>query len=111
MTSLRGIRVLELEAKGPAPFGVMLLADLGADVIRVERPQQRAARPAGSAALERGRRSVALNLKSAAGRELLLRLAEDADVLVEGYRPGVAERLGFGPDVCLERNPRLIYTR
>jgi alpha-methylacyl-CoA racemase len=111
MTALRGVRVVELEAKGPAPFAVMLLADLGADVIRVERPGADSPRPSGSAALERGRRSVALNLKSDGGRALLLRLIEESDVLVEGYRPGVAERLGFGPEVCLERNPRLVYTR
>jgi alpha-methylacyl-CoA racemase len=111
MTALKGVRIIELEAKGPGPFGVMLLADFGAEVIRVERPRPGRTRAAGPAALERGRRSVALNLKSERGLELLLELIDRADVLVEGYRPGVTERLGFGPDVCLARNPRLIYAR
>jgi alpha-methylacyl-CoA racemase len=114
MTALRGLRVVELECKGPGPFGVMLLADLGAEVVRVERPRRdgvAAQRPAGSAALERGRRPVALDLKTEHGLTQLLELIDGADVLVEGYRPGVAERLGFGPDRCLERNPGLVYAR
>ena len=107
---LRGTRVIELAGIGPAPFGCMVLADLGAEVIRVDRiphPGQAAAKDP----LQRGRRSVAVNLKDPAGADVLLRLADGADVLVEGYRPGVAERLGFGPGVCMGRNPRLIYAR
>jgi len=106
-TALAGIRVLELAGKGPGPFGVMLLADLGADVIRVDRP---GAAPS-SSTVDRGRRTIGIDLKHERGRELLLRLVERSDVLVEGYRPGVAERLGFGADVCLARNPRLVFAR
>ena len=112
MGPLNGVRVIEIASLAPAPFGCMILADLGADVLRVERaercgPQARVP----SDPLSRGRRSVGLNLKEPAATGLLLRLIEDADVLVEGFRPGVAERLGFGPDVCAERNPRLIFAR
>jgi alpha-methylacyl-CoA racemase len=122
MGPLAGVRVVELAGMGAAPFGCMLLADLGAEVVRVERagPSDRrvAADDAGRAEADarryvphRGRRSVALNLKAPGGREALLRLVERADVLVEAYRPGVAERLGLGPDDCLGRNPRLVYAR
>jgi alpha-methylacyl-CoA racemase len=107
---LSGIRVIELAAKGPTPFGVMMLADLGAEVIRVERPSATKA-PAAAGAIDRGRRTIGLDLKAPEGLELLLALVASADVLVEGQRPGVAERLGFGPDVCLQRNPRLVYAR
>jgi alpha-methylacyl-CoA racemase len=107
---LDGVRVVELASLAPAPFGCMILADFGADVLRVERPSA-----CGGAApvdpLTRGRRSIGLNLKDQAGVDLLLRLLEGADVLVEGFRPGVAERLGFGPQVCGLRNPGLIYVR
>src|SRR5882672_9594770 len=90
----------------------MILADLGADVLRVERVEQCGAQAAPPAdPLVRGRRSIGLNLKDPAGVDLLLRLADDADVLVEGFRPGVTERLGFGPEECARRNPRLIYGR
>jgi alpha-methylacyl-CoA racemase len=111
---LQGVRVVEIASLAPAPFGCMILADLGASVIQVDRASVvggggEAMVPAGP--LRRGRRSVGLNLKDEAGVEVLLRLAESADVLVEGFRPGVAERLGFGPDVCLRRNPRLIFAR
>ncbi len=112
MGPLDGVRVIELASLAPAPFGCMILSDLGADVLRVERPAS--CRPGGPAPVDplaRGRRSVGLNLKEPAGVDLLLRLAESADVLVEGFRPGVAERLGFGPDVCAERNPALIFAR
>ncbi len=112
MGPLDGVRVIEIASLAPAPFGCMILSDLGADVLRVERPEN--CRPDGRAPadpLARGRRSVGLNLKDPAGIDLLLRLTEDADVLVEGFRPGVTERLGFGPDVCAERNPGLIYAR
>jgi alpha-methylacyl-CoA racemase len=112
MTALHGVRVLELEAKGPGPFAVMLLADLGAKVIRVERMRPAGGeRPAGTAAIERGRQTVALDLKTPEGLNSLLEEVDRADVLVEAYRPGVAERLGFGPDVCLARNSRLVYAR
>ncbi|NEC26373.1 CoA transferase [Streptomyces sp. SID8111] len=111
---LTGLRVVEIAGMGPAPFAAMVLADLGADVLRVDRT-----RPPGTALprdprtdlLNRGRPSVALDLKHPDGVETLLTLTERADVLIEGFRPGVAERLGFGPEVCLERNPRLVYGR
>ena len=107
---LQGVRVVEIASLAPAPFGCMILSDLGAEVIRVDRVgRARGLSPADP--LRRGRRSVGLNLKDPAALGALLRLAESADVLVEGFRPGVAERLGFGPDVCLERNPRLIFAR
>ena len=107
---LRDLRVIELAGIGAAPFGAMLLADLGADVLRVDRP------PSDDLdllpdVLLRGRRSVALDLKQPAAVEVVLRLVERADALVEGFRPGVTERLGLGPDVCLERNERLVYGR
>jgi alpha-methylacyl-CoA racemase len=109
---LAGLRVVELTGLGPAPFAAMLLADLGADVLRVDRP---GARPfTGDPAhdlLARGRRSVAIDLKSPDGPELVRRLAERADVVLEGFRPGVTERLGIGPAECLARNPRLVYGR
>lgn len=108
---LSGLRVLELAAIGPAPFACMLLADLGADVVRVDRPGAPRAFGQWHRVLDRGRRSVALDLKNPAAVEALLRLVEDADILVEGYRPGVAERLGIGPEECLARNPRLVYGR
>jgi alpha-methylacyl-CoA racemase len=109
---LTGLRVVELAGLGPAPYACMLLAELGADVVRVDRPR------GGSLivdpekdALNRSRPSVAVDLKSPAGRDVLLRLLDDADVLVEGLRPGVLERLGIGPDEVLGRNPRLVYAR
>lgn len=110
---LAGVRVVELAGIGPGPFAAMLLADLGADVIRVDRPQGPglALAPAERDVLGRGRPSVAIDLKSERGIELVLELVEKADVLIEGYRPGVTERLGLGPDVCLERNPGLVYGR
>ncbi|MFC0507762.1 CaiB/BaiF CoA transferase family protein [Micromonospora costi] len=111
---LAGVRVVELASLAPAPFGCMVLADLGADVVRVDRPggpaAGRLAAPVGGP-LQRGRRVTALDLKSADGVADLLRLVERADVLVEAYRPGVAERLGFGPETCRARNPRLVYAR
>jgi alpha-methylacyl-CoA racemase len=104
---------------GPGPFAGMMLADLGASVVRVDRLPVSggtsgllAALSAGRAdVVSRGRRSIAVNLKSADGVELVLKLVGSADVLIEGYRPGVMERLGLGPDVCLERNPRLVFGR
>lgn len=110
---LSGIRVIEIASLAPAPFACMVLADLGADVIRVERfgGGGGGAMAVPSGVLDRGQRSVALNLKEPAGVEALLRLVETADVLVEGFRPGVAERLGVGPYECAERNPGLVYGR
>jgi alpha-methylacyl-CoA racemase len=111
---LSGIRVVEVQGIGPGPFAAMVLADLGADVIRVDRVAPgglQLAGPTGHDVLSRSRRSVALDLKQPAGLELLLRLLGTADVLVEGFRPGVAERLGFGPEACLAVNPRLVYGR
>ena len=104
---LAGVRVVELTGLAPAPFGCMVLADLGADVVRVDRPGS----PAPPGALRRSRRVLTLDLRSPAGIDGLLSLADRADVLVEGFRPGVAERLGFGPRVCRDRNPRLVYAR
>jgi alpha-methylacyl-CoA racemase len=107
---LSGIRVVELAGLGPAPYACMLLADLGADVLRVDRPVAGFGVPAYDVT-GRGRRSVAVDLKNPAAAEVVLRLVGSADVLVEGLRPGVAERLGVGPEACLERNPRLVYAR
>jgi alpha-methylacyl-CoA racemase len=106
---LRGLKVVEMAALGPAPFCGMVLSDMGADVVRVDRggDVDTAALPY----LGRGRRSVALDLTHPAGLAALLRIVDRADALLEGFRPGVAERLGFGPDVCLARNPRLVYGR
>ena len=108
---LTGVRVIELAGIGPGPFTAMMLADLGADVIRVDRTA-----PAGFGSLpgdllHRNRRSLAVDLKSEAGREVVLALVRGADALIEGFRPGVTERLGLGPDDCLAVNPRLVYGR
>jgi alpha-methylacyl-CoA racemase len=108
--ALVGVRVLELAGIGPAPHAVMLLADLGASVLRIERPG-RAQESSSDPVVLRGRESVVLDLKEPGGVAALLSLAEHADVLVEPYRPGVAERLGIGPEECLGRNPRLVYAR
>lgn len=108
---LSGLRVVELAGLGPAPHACMVLADLGADVVRVERPRRfELGDPARDPVL-RGRRCVVADLKSPDGVALVLQLVARADVLVEGYRPGVTEGLGLGPDVCLDRNPRLVYGR
>jgi alpha-methylacyl-CoA racemase len=109
MGPLAGVRVVELAGIGPGPFCAMLLADLGAEVLRVERPA--AARTGWPTVLARGRRSVAVDLKHPDGAGVVLDLVAAADALVEGFRPGVAERLGIGPDACLARNPRLVYGR
>lgn len=110
---LAGIRVLEFASLAPAPFACTLLADLGADVLRVTNPADRGltAAPHPGDPLDRGRTIVALDLKQSAGRDAALDLVARADVLVEGSRPGVMERLGLGPEPCLARNPRLIYAR
>jgi alpha-methylacyl-CoA racemase len=107
---LHDLRVVELAGLGPAPFCAMLLADLGADVIRIDRPGGGVA-VAFDAALRRGRPSVALDLKRDGAAEVVLRLVEQADALLEGFRPGVMERFGLGPDACLARNERLVYGR
>ncbi len=109
---LTGVRVVELAGIGPAPFAAMLLADLGADVVRVDRPGGGTALlPADRDVLGRGKRSVVVDLSSPAGAEVVLGLVARADVLLEGFRPGVAERLGVGPDPCLARRPGLVYGR
>ncbi|MFC8143287.1 CaiB/BaiF CoA transferase family protein [Streptomyces paradoxus] len=109
---LSGVRVVELAGIGPGPFAAMLLADLGADVVRVDRPggPGLAIDPACDVT-NRNKRSVVVDLKAPAGPEQVLDLAARADILVEGYRPGVAERLGVGPEACHARNPRLVYGR
>ncbi|MDE2429056.1 MAG: CoA transferase [Burkholderiales bacterium] len=114
---LTGIRVIEMVGLGPCPFAAMMLADMGAEVIRIDRKA-----PAGAAnpfpmlgtkydVMARGRRSLALDLKQAEAKEVVLSLLEQADVVLEGFRPGVMERLGLGPEVCLQRNPRLVFGR
>ncbi|ALG13505.1 CaiB/BaiF CoA transferase family protein [Kibdelosporangium phytohabitans] len=109
---LAGVRVVELAGIGPAPFCAMHLADLGADVVRVDRPGLiPVAGPPDRDLLNRNKRSVMVDLKNDRGAEVVLRLAEQAHVLIEGFRPGVAERLGIGPEQCWERNPKLVYGR
>ncbi len=110
MGPLQGLRVIEIAGLGAAPYGCMMLADMGAEVVRVERPGGPIDTPSDSPLL-RNRRSVELDLKSPDERDAVLALAEKADVLIEGFRPGVAERLGLGPQECLQRNPRLVYAR
>jgi len=111
MGPLEGIRVIELAGHGPGPFCGMMLSDMGAEVVRVERHSAAQGSPAASDPMLRGRKSIALNLKHPRGVEVLLRLTDEADALFEGFRPGVAERLGIGPEVCLARNPKLVYGR
>jgi len=108
---LAGLKVIELASLAPAPFGCMVLSDLGAEVLRVDRPGGTGLGSLPHSPLNRGRRSVSADLGHPAAAGLVLRLVESADVLVEGFRPGVAERLGVGPGECLARNPRLIYAR
>jgi len=110
MGPLAGIRVLEFAGIGPGPFCAMLLADMGADVVRIDRASSAGGR-APVDPLLRGRRSIAVDLKQPAAIEAVLKLVAGADALVEGFRPGVMERLGLGPDVCLARNPKLVYGR
>src|SRR5258707_2588411 len=114
MGPMAGVKVVELVGLGPGPFAGMLLADMGAEVLRVDRVDEVAkidhSLPATNA-MNRGKRSMAIDLKHAEGLETLLRLTDRADAFFEVFRPGVAERLGFGPDACLARNPRLVYGR
>ena len=114
MGPLEGKKIIEIAGIGPGPFCAMVLSDLGAEVIRVDRvsavPNEFPATP-GVDLLNRGRKSVAFDLKNQEGIKALLRLVEEADALIEGFRPGVAERLGIGPEECLERNPQLVYGR
>jgi alpha-methylacyl-CoA racemase len=110
---LQGYRIVELAGIGPGPFAGMMLSDMGAEVVRVDRAQsvrEGAGAPV-TDVLGRGRRSIGVDLKHPQGRETVLRLVEGADALIEGFRPGVTERLGVGPEDCLARNPRLIYGR
>ncbi|CAA9384902.1 CaiB/BaiF CoA-transferase family protein [uncultured Nocardioides sp.] len=108
---LRGVRVVELAGIGPGPHACMLMADLGADVVRVDRPGGGDFDAGAKDVLNRGRPSVALDLKRPEAVETVLALVETADMLVEGLRPGTTERLGLGPEACLARNPRLVYGR
>ena len=111
MGPLAGLRVVELQGIGPGPFCGMMLADMGAEIIRVDRSAAVGSGARTADVLARGRKSIAVDLKNPQGVETVLKLVETADVLLEGFRPGVTERLGLGPDVCLERNPKLVYGR
>ena len=113
MGPLAGIKIIEIKGIGPGPYAGMLLADMGAEVIVVERSTKPSgiAPPSQVDPTSRGKKSIALNLKEPEGIAALLKLVEQADGLIEGFRPGVTERLGFGPDVCLEKNPKLVYGR
>ena len=110
MGPLKGLKIIEMAGIGPGPFCGMVLADLGAEVIRVDR-----ASAAGSGSRQepanRGKRSIAVDLKSTEGVEVVLKLVEGADAIFEGFRPGVMERLGLGPDICLERNKKIVFGR
>jgi alpha-methylacyl-CoA racemase len=111
---LSGLRVVEMGGIGPAPFAGALLGDLGADVLRIDRIPKPGAEPETPARFDfynRNKRSVALDLKQSAGVDAVLAAVAKAEVLIEGFRPGVMERLGLGPDVCLAANPRLVYAR
>lgn len=109
MGPLEGVKIIEIAGIGPGPFCAMMLADMGADIIRIDRKGSQGMGK--TDVLNRGRRSVAVDLKNPDGVELVLKLVEKADALQEGFRPGVMEKLGLGPDVCLERNPMLVYGR
>ena len=114
MGPLKGIRVVEIAGIGPGPFAAMMLADLGADVVRIDRGDRVRDEVPDTPhpdLLNRGRRSVGIDLKHPEGADTVLKLVEGADGLIEGFRPGVAERLGIGPDACLARNPKLVYGR
>jgi alpha-methylacyl-CoA racemase len=110
---LSGIKVVEIAGIGPGPFAAMMLADMGADVVRVDRARAVTGNfdRKNLEILNRGRRSIGVDLKNPDGVETVLQLVEQADALIEGFRPGVADRLGIGPDACLARNPRIVYGR
>ena len=110
MGPLKGLKVLEMAGIGPGPFCAMMLADMGAEVIRIDRLSHKGGGHRANV-LNRGRRSIALDLKNPAAVETVLKLIDRADALIEGFRPGVMERLGLGPDVCIQRNPKLIFGR
>ena len=110
MGTLSGVRIIELAGIGPGPFCGMMLSDMGAEVIRIDRPAKSSVRRTIDV-LARGRKSIAVDLKTKAGVETVLRLCESADALFEGFRPGVTERLGLGPELCMARNPKLVYGR
>ncbi len=114
MGPLDGIKMIEIAGIGPGPFAAMMLADMGAEILRIDRAQSVTGADPDEPSLDllaRGRRSAAVDLKHPDGVDTVLKLVERADVILEGFRPGVMERLGLGPDVCLERNPRLVYGR
>lgn len=111
MGALDGIRIVEIDGLGPVPFAAMLLADMGADVIRIARAGRNPLAEMGATVLHRGRDKLLIDLKSPEGVDAALSLIGKADALIEGFRPGVMERLGLGPDICLARNPRLVYGR
>jgi alpha-methylacyl-CoA racemase len=111
MGPLTGVKILEIAGLGPGPFAGMLLADMGATMIRIERPGGTAMGSGRWNLLNRGRPSAAVDLKDPRGRQIVLELCQGADALIEGFRPGVMERLGLGPEEVLERNPRLVYGR
>ena len=114
MGPLEGVKMIEIAGIGPGPFAAMMLSDMGAEILRIDRAQNVAGGDPAKPSLDllaRGRRSVGVDLKHPEGLAAVLRLVDQADVLLEGFRPGVMERLGAGPEVCLERNPRLIYGR
>ncbi len=113
MGPLSGVKIVEIAGIGPGPFAAMMLSDMGADVLRVDRAQQVGTdfSAINKEVLNRGRRSIGVDLKQPEGVETVMRLVEQADALVEGFRPGVAERLGIGPDACLARNPKLVFGR
>jgi alpha-methylacyl-CoA racemase len=112
---LNGVRILEFAGMGPAPFAAMMLADMGAEIVRIDRIDRMSELAASSAyppnPIHRGRRSIAIDLKNPAAHAALLRMIRSVDGLIEGYRPGTMERLGLGPGVCTEANPRLVYGR
>jgi len=109
MGPLKGVRIIELAGIGPGPFCGMMLADMGAEVIRIDRITSEPVRSRD--VLARGRKSIAVDLKREQGKEVVLRLCEGADALFEGFRPGVTERLGIGPEHCISRNEKLVYGR
>ena len=112
MGPLKGIRIIEMAGIGPGPFAGMLLADLGAEVIRIDRSKAGMTTNGGPVdVMNRGKKSISVDLKNPEGVEVVLKLIETADALLEGYRPGVMEKLGLGPDVCLARNEKLVFGR